>query len=81
MATICHPGERRKSRARAVARPCVRPPRQPAPGAIGRAVLFVHLVLSPLVFSKDTLEAFEYNKVTLLLLAAAVLGGLGCRRW
>jgi O-antigen ligase/tetratricopeptide (TPR) repeat protein len=45
-------------------------------GAAGRAVLFVHLVLSPLVFSRQTIEAFEYNKVALLLAAAIVLAAL-----
>jgi O-antigen ligase/tetratricopeptide (TPR) repeat protein len=36
-------------------------------------VLFVHLALSPLVFSRLTLEAFEHTKVALLLAAAIVL--------
>ncbi|HVG77389.1 MAG TPA: O-antigen ligase family protein [Patescibacteria group bacterium] len=43
---------------------------------VGRAVLFVHLVLSPLVFSRETIEAFEYNKVALLVAAAIVLATL-----
>jgi len=42
-------------------------------------VLFVHLALSPLVFSRGTIEAFEYNKVALLLAAAIVLGALAPR--
>jgi O-antigen ligase/tetratricopeptide (TPR) repeat protein len=45
-------------------------------GTVGRAVLFVHLALSPLVFSRETIEAFEYNKVALLLAAAIVLAAL-----
>jgi O-antigen ligase/tetratricopeptide (TPR) repeat protein len=46
---------------------------------VGRAILFVHLALSPLVFSRETLEAFEYNKIALLLAAAIVLGALAPR--
>ena len=46
---------------------------------MGRAVLFGHLALSPLVFSRATIEAFEYNKVALLLVAAIVLGALAPR--
>ena len=42
-------------------------------------MLFVHLALSPLVFSRETIEAFEYNKVALLLAAAIVLGALAPR--
>ncbi len=43
---------------------------------MGRAVLFVHLALSPLAFSGATIEAFELTKVTLLLAAAILLGAL-----
>jgi O-antigen ligase/tetratricopeptide (TPR) repeat protein len=43
---------------------------------VGRAVLFLHLAMSPLLFSRGTLEAFEYTKVALLLAAAIVLGAL-----
>jgi len=43
------------------------------------ALLLAHLVLSPLVFSHWTLEAFELPKVSLLLLTALGLG-LGARR-
>ena len=46
---------------------------------MGRAVLFGHLALSPLVFSRATIEAFECNKVALLLVAAIVLGALAPR--
>ncbi len=42
-------------------------------------MLFGHLALSPLVFSRATIEAFEYNKVALLLAAAIVLGALAPR--
>src|SRR5690349_7251192 len=48
-----------------------------AAAGLGRGVLLVHLVLSPLVFSRLTTEAFESNKVALLLLAALALAGLG----
>ncbi|MFL5344443.1 MAG: O-antigen ligase family protein [Hyalangium sp.] len=49
------------------------------PGARSAAgfVLFVHLALSPLVFSHATTEHFEFNKVALLLLAVVGLAGLG----
>jgi O-antigen ligase/Tfp pilus assembly protein PilF len=44
-------------------------------------LLLGHLVLSPVVFGRHTLEPFEYNKVALLefaaILAAAVLSGPG----
>jgi O-antigen ligase/tetratricopeptide (TPR) repeat protein len=40
-------------------------------------LLAAHLVLSPLVFSRSTLEVFEYNKVALLLLTALALAALG----
>jgi O-antigen ligase/tetratricopeptide (TPR) repeat protein len=45
-----------------------------------RTIIVIHLVLSPLVFSRYTLEAFEYNKVALLVLTALVLtaSGLTC---
>jgi O-antigen ligase/tetratricopeptide (TPR) repeat protein len=46
---------------------------------VGRAVLVVHLALSPLLFSRETIEAFEYNKVALLVAAAIVLGALAPR--
>lgn len=36
----------------------------------------MHLVLSPLVFSRQTIEAFEYNKVALIVAAAIVLATL-----
>jgi tetratricopeptide (TPR) repeat protein len=43
---------------------------------VGRAVLFAHLALSPVLFSRWTLEAFESTKVALLVAAAIVLGAL-----
>jgi O-antigen ligase/tetratricopeptide (TPR) repeat protein len=49
----------------------------PITADVGRGVLLVHLVLSPLVFSRLTTEAFESNKVALLMLAALALVGLG----
>jgi O-antigen ligase len=48
-----------------------------AAGAVGRALLIVHLVLSPLAFSRGTLDAFESNKVALLQLTALALAALG----
>ncbi len=46
---------------------------------MGRAVLFVHLALSPLAFSSATIEAFESTKAALLLAAAIVVGALAPR--
>jgi O-antigen ligase/tetratricopeptide (TPR) repeat protein len=48
-----------------------------AGGAIGRALLLAHLVLSPLVFCSQTVDVFEYNKVAVLLLTALALAALG----
>lgn len=45
----------------------------PPPGTLGRCFLLVHLIVSPLVFSKETVEVFEYNKVAALVVAAIVL--------
>ena len=45
-------------------------------GAAGRAVLFAHLLLSPLVFSRETVEAFEFPKVMLLVAAAIAAAAL-----
>jgi O-antigen ligase/Tfp pilus assembly protein PilF len=44
---------------------------------LARGLLFVHLLLSPLVFTTATLELFEYPKVALLRLTALGLAGLG----
>jgi O-antigen ligase len=52
-------------------------PTGPSLAGIGRGLLFVHLLLSPLVFWRGTLEAFEYNKVALLTGTAILLCGLG----
>jgi O-antigen ligase/Tfp pilus assembly protein PilF len=49
----------------------------PTAASVGRGVLLVHLMLSPLVFTRLTTEAFESNKVALLLLSALVLAGVG----
>jgi O-antigen ligase/tetratricopeptide (TPR) repeat protein len=43
-------------------------------------VLLVHLVLSPLVFSRLTTEAFESNKVALLILTALTLSAVALWR-
>src|SRR5438105_15539603 len=48
----------------------------PTPAALGRGLLFVHLLLSPLAFSGATAEAFETNKVALLQLTAVAAAGL-----
>ncbi len=47
-------------------------------GSFGQALLLIHLILSPIVFSRRTAEAFEFNKVWLLQLTALLLlaGGL-----
>jgi O-antigen ligase len=47
---------------------------------VGLAVLVAHLVLSPLVFSAQTVEVFEYNKVLLLQVAAIIVTALGAGR-
>ena len=62
---------------RRVPTPDRRPPVGPSLAGVGRGLLFVYLVLSPLVFWRGTLEAFEYNKVALLTGAAILLCGLG----
>ena len=54
--------------------------RPTSPGALGRGLLLIHLVLSPLIFSRKTIEAFEYNKVALLLLVAIALCALALSR-
>lgn len=46
-------------------------------GTLGRGLLFVQLALSPVLFSRETIEIFEYNKVALLMLTAIALGALG----
>jgi O-antigen ligase/tetratricopeptide (TPR) repeat protein len=45
-------------------------------GALGRAILAAHLLLSPVVFSRESVEVFEYNKVNLLFLAAIAIAAL-----
>jgi O-antigen ligase/tetratricopeptide (TPR) repeat protein len=50
----------------------------PAEGfPLGLGLLLIHLVLSPLVFWRETGEVFEFNKVLLLRVAALTLGALG----
>jgi O-antigen ligase/tetratricopeptide (TPR) repeat protein len=44
---------------------------------LARVVLWLHLLLSPLVFCTATAEAFEENKVALLTLTAVTLAALG----
>jgi O-antigen ligase len=41
----------------------------------GRVLLFVHLLLSPLVFDRGALDAFEYPKVLVLMATAVLLVG------
>jgi O-antigen ligase/tetratricopeptide (TPR) repeat protein len=51
-------------------------PTEPIHHVLGRVLLFVHLMLSPLIFSASTVEVFEYNKVAILTMTAiAVLAG------
>src|SRR5207302_10563060 len=45
--------------------------------ALTKNILFIHLVLSPLLFSRYTLDAFEYNKVALLILTALITSASG----
>jgi O-antigen ligase len=54
----------------------LREEREPREDRFGRGLLLAHLVLSPLVFSRDTVEAFEYPKVALLMLVAIALAAL-----
>ncbi|HEX8700706.1 MAG TPA: O-antigen ligase family protein [Myxococcaceae bacterium] len=51
-------------------------PRLPGARASAGFVLFVHLALSPVVFSRATAEHFELNKLALLLLAVLALAAL-----
>ena len=46
------------------------------PTGIARVILIAHLLLSPLVFSRDTVEAFEFPKAALLTLTILALGTL-----
>ena len=48
---------------------------------LGRAVLLVQLILSPLLFSIDTIESPEHPKAALLALPALVLPALGICSW
>jgi O-antigen ligase len=48
---------------------------------LGQTLLFTHLLLSPLVFWRETADAFEAVKVALLLVAAIVLAALGLSSW
>jgi O-antigen ligase len=50
-------------------------------GAVGQWLLLVHLVLSPLLFCRGTLDSFEENKVALLTLTAVSLAALGVSAW
>jgi len=45
-------------------------------GLLACALLLVHLVLCPLIFSQATVEVFEYNKTVLLMVVALLLAGL-----
>src|SRR5262245_37282097 len=46
-------------------------------GRIGRAVLVVHLLLSPLVFWYDTVEPVQYPKAALMFVTAVTLAAIG----
>lgn len=52
----------------------------PTASAVARGVIFAHLILSPLIFSGGTLEAFETSKAALLATAALTLAALGATR-
>lgn len=47
------------------------------PDALGRLLLLVYLVLSPLVFSAETVEVFLYPKTAILLLTAIAFCAIG----
>jgi O-antigen ligase/tetratricopeptide (TPR) repeat protein len=49
-------------------------------GRLGRALLFIHLLFSPLIFSTKTFDSFEYPKVMALTVIAILLlfGGIAC---
>jgi O-antigen ligase/tetratricopeptide (TPR) repeat protein len=51
------------------------------PGELGRALLLAHLILSPLLFSRDTVEAFEQPKVAVTVFTSLVLAALGITAW
>src|SRR4051794_18931868 len=46
-----------------------------------RWLLALHLLLVPLVFSTHTVEAFEANKIALLLTTAVLVGALALWSW
>jgi O-antigen ligase/tetratricopeptide (TPR) repeat protein len=66
----------RCSRSPAQRREAASRPQSATAEAAARAILLLHLALSPLVFSNCTTEGFEFCKVALLGLAAIVLGAL-----
>src|SRR5262249_34596853 len=45
-----------------------------------RALLFIHLLLSPVVFSKTTVDVFESNKIAVLLVTGLALAA-ACYPW
>jgi O-antigen ligase/Tfp pilus assembly protein PilF len=49
---------------------------EPIISRLGRALLFIHLLLSPLVFQRGLIEVFEYPK-TILLITTAILLAAG----
>jgi O-antigen ligase/tetratricopeptide (TPR) repeat protein len=51
------------------------------PTEAGRALLFAHLVLSPLLFSRDTVDAFEQPKIAFTVFTALILAALGITSW
>src|SRR5438874_5919740 len=56
-------------------------PRPAGHAAVGRWVLLLHLVLSPLFFCTWTAEVFEGPKAALLTAAALILTGLAACAW
>src|SRR5947209_7751870 len=56
---------------------CVVPAHLPRTAPAARALLFGHLLLSPLLFARITSEAFEYPKTSLLAAVAIVLAAAG----
>lgn len=49
----------------------------PTAAAVARGLIIAHLILSPLIFSGGTLEAFETSKAALLAAVALAIAGLG----
>ncbi len=56
-------------------------PAKPSRGGLMRALLFIHLLVSPLIFSTRTLDSFEYPKVIALTVTALLLLGGATASW